>query len=217
MIISDIVTRVQRQFGDESGVQVVEADILRWINDAQNEAALQHQGLLIATEEIPTVNGQQEYSYPASMIDVFSMRYKTSSTDPSWKNILAITPTELDQYINNWEGSDYLGEPVYYTKATKGKFKLFPVPDSSLFSVLVTFSRYPTDVVSAASIIDLPTYYHPYVLEYCLMKAYEMDEEWEAADRKAAYVQSTLDANAHREDWISKQTYPTITTAAGDL
>jgi len=35
-LVSEVITAVQRQFGDESGVQLENTDIIRWINDAQD-------------------------------------------------------------------------------------------------------------------------------------------------------------------------------------
>ena len=35
MLVSEIATRVKRQFGDESGSLIDDNDILRWCNDAQ--------------------------------------------------------------------------------------------------------------------------------------------------------------------------------------
>jgi hypothetical protein len=37
--VGQIYDYVKRAFGDESGVQLTNADIVRWINDAQNEIA----------------------------------------------------------------------------------------------------------------------------------------------------------------------------------
>lgn len=39
MLVSEIATRVKRQFGDEAGAQIEDADILRWVNDAMIDIA----------------------------------------------------------------------------------------------------------------------------------------------------------------------------------
>lgn len=217
MNIANVISRIQRQFGDESGVQVTEADVLRWINDAQNEAVLQHSNLLMSSATVATVANQQAYNLPAGLLDVKMIRYKTNSTDLSSYPMRFLTTQELDEYFATWNGTDYLGEPLYFTRgANQTQFRVFPVPDHSLGTFTLEFSRYPVDVTTAADTIDLPVYYHPYVIEFCLMKAYEMDEEWDAMDRKAAYVQSTLDANFGRDETFGKNSYPSVTPVSED-
>jgi hypothetical protein len=45
-----------------------------------------------------------------------------------------------------------------------------------------------------------------------MMKAYEMDEDWDSADRKAQLIQSTIDFNNSREGWFGRETYPVVST-----
>ena len=216
MNIANVIARIQRQFGDESGVQVTEADILRWINDAQNEAILQHNNLLMTSSTVATVVNQQAYNLPAGLLDVKAIRYTKSPAVSSYP-LEFLTTQELDEYIGDWIGTEYLGEPEYFTRgANQTQFRVFPVPDHALGTFTLEYSRYANDVVDSSSVIDLPVYYHPYVIEFCLMKAFEMDEEWDAMDRKAAYVQSTLDANFGRDEQFGKGTYPVVTTTNED-
>lgn len=217
MEISDVITRVQRQFGDESGVQVTEADVIRWINDSQQEAVLQNTFLLNNSESYITVANQQSYLLADDCIDIRVIRYTepgaTSSYPLKYMNI-----KEMDEYIGNWNGLDFVGEPQVYTRSFPGttNIRVFPVPNHGLGLFTVEYGRYPVNVTKQADTIDLPLYLHQYVVEFCLMKAYEMDEEWESADRKAAYVQSTLDANFARDEQLSKDVYPSIIATAGD-
>ena len=215
MDIANVVTRVQRQFGDESGVQVVETDVLRWINDAQNEATTQIPFLLKETTTFASVANQQIYSLPANLADIEVMKYQASGMN-SFYNLRGVASKQLNEYIDTWEGTDFPGDPLYYARGKNQNIRVFPVPDNALGLFKLDYGRYATDVVTSASTIDLPLYLHPYVVEFCLMKAYEMDEEWEAADRKAQYVQSTLDANAFRDNVVSKETYPSVIPTASD-
>ena len=38
--VQDVLLSVKRQFGDESGVQVTDSDIVRWVDDAQREISM---------------------------------------------------------------------------------------------------------------------------------------------------------------------------------
>lgn len=216
MNINDILDRVKRQFGDESGVQVQNADIIRWINDAQNEAVTQHPGLFLASSTVDIEIGEFTIALPTNLLDLQTVEYRESGVDP-YISLTYKTTQEMDEYYPGWLDELYLGSPEIFTRGTKGKMRLYPVPDKTLSAGLrLNYSRYAIPVDDVGDAIDLPEYYHTYVLEFCLMKAYEMDEEWEVADRKAAYVQSTLDFNSARESWFGKEVYPSVTPVAED-
>jgi len=209
MNITEILERVQRQFGDESGVQVQQADVFRWINDAQREAVMQTDNLLSKASTGNTLSTFSVYNLPSDLQDILTIEYKQAS-DTIFYELDYMTKKQLNEYMPGWSGLDP-DIPKWWTRGRdKGTFLLVPAPALSNEQYRITYSRYPTDVAAIADTIDLPIYYHPYILEYCLMKAYEMDENWEAADRKASYVQSTLDFNNARESWTGKEVYPSV-------
>lgn len=217
---NDIATRVKRQFGDESGVQVMNDDILRWINDAQREAFSQHENLRTAFTVQNLSVGQEDYSLPADCINIQTVRIKQDSASNSYYDLRYLARSVFAEMINGTDGGNDWpnGTPAFYTRGdSEDTIHLFPAPDTAVTSGLkIVYSRYSVDLATLNSEIDLPEYYHQYVLEYCLMKAYEMDEDWEAADKKAAYVQSTLDFNNNREGWFGRQTYPVVVTTDED-
>ncbi len=215
MNVSDIISRVQRQFGDESGVQVLQSDIIRWINDAQREAVVQHDGLLSKEITGGTLATFAFYNIPSDCLDILTVEYKLSG-DTVFYALQYMSKKQLNEYMPGWSGLD-ADVPKYWTRGrTEGSILLVPGPAASGDQYRIVYSRYATDIEDETSPIDLPQYYHPFVLEFCLMKAYEMDENWDAADRKASYVQSTLDANNARESWTGKETYPSVTPVSED-
>jgi hypothetical protein len=207
--VADILTRVQRQFGDEAGVQVTQADVIRWINDAQREIVMQHEGLYETTATASTVAGTAEVALPADNISLQEVLYMGAG-DSSYFNLRYVTADEhASMYFDL--GS---GDPVYYIRSSNGYVTLLPTPDSSLTdSIKFVYNRYSQDVAAVGDALDVPEYYHQVILEYCLMKAYEMDENWEAADRKSQYVQSTIDFNNGRGSWLEHKTYPIVSEA----
>jgi hypothetical protein len=211
--VQDIVTRVQRAFGDESAVQVTNDDIFRWINDACREVVMQHENLLQATGLIDCVAGQSEYNQPVDCFTVNSILFRQSDdVNGSYYSLRYLGPAQLTQMADGWQGNAYgTGVPQIFTRSSGGKFAIFPTPDvSRVGAIKVIYARYALDVTSLASNIDLPAYYHSYVDNFCMMKAYEMDEDWESADRKAQLIQSTINFNNGREMWFGRETYPTI-------
>ena len=49
------------------------------------------------------------------------------------------------------------------------------------------------------------------------MKAYEMDENWEAADRKATFIQSTLNVLSSGDNDLNTSQYPVISSNFQDF
>ncbi len=223
MTPNDIKDRVKRIFGDESGAQVTDSDILMWINDAQREAAMQVEGMLRTTNTVDSIADTQSYALPSAAMTLLDISYKGPS-DGSYHKLRYLSPNEMDEYIDGWDGTEFnAGDPQIYTRGQESNaigtsFIVFPRPDTSIVAAFkAEYIRYPNPVTSLGSgIIDLPEYLHLYVLEYCLMKAYEMDEDWESADKKASYIQSTLDFNNAKEAWFGQQAYPVVGTTAED-
>lgn len=212
LTVSDIFTRVKDLFGDQNGTQITEAMVIRWINDAQREAAMQHDNMLPAESFVDVVQGTAEYALPSGLIALRHVQYKV---DSSYYRLQYMTTQQMAEYIDNYyDGSEYgEGVPTVWTREKEGYIRIFPNPNLSTTSgIRFLYSRYPTSVTTSASDIDLPEYYDSYVEHFCMMKAYELDENWEAADRKAQIIQNTLDFNNNRESYFGKGTYPTITT-----
>lgn len=219
LTVSDILTRVQRTFGDESAVQVTEADVIRWINDACREAVMQHENLLQTSAFMDSVQGQREYLNPADAFTINSILYRDSNdVNASYYALRFLGQTEMTQLADGWQGNDFgTGVPQVFVRSDAGKFAVFPAPDTNRTNgIKVIYARYANDVATSADPIDLPPYYHSYVEHFCMMKAYEMDEDWESADRKAQLIQSTLDFNNNREGWFGRESYPVIATGYGD-
>jgi hypothetical protein len=212
MTVADIVIRVNRVFGDESAVQIQQADIIRWINDAQREAVMQHENLLPKEGTLDTVANTATYTLPADCFTLGAV-YLRQSTSSSYYMLRSFSRERMDSSIDGWQGPDYgTATPQVYTRGADGTITLFPTPDASVTGGLrLSYSKYAPDVVNTTDDISIPAYYYGYVEQYCLMKAYEMDEDWESADKKAAFIQSTIDFNNNRDAWFGRGTYPTIT------
>jgi chlorite dismutase len=135
VIVSDVVTRVRRTFGDEAAVQVQDADIIRWINDGQIEIVKNNDAALQKTAFINLVAGQASYTLPTDMLLLRSLRYKMTGM-LSFLSIRYKNMQEFDDSMDGWDGSTYTNSsPVYFTMY-EGKAILFPAPDQSVTSGL---------------------------------------------------------------------------------
>jgi len=216
VITSDVMTRVKRQFGDESGVQVIDADIIRWINDGQRHIVTQNEGLLEKSAYTNTVALQQDYSLPIDLLILRSIHLKDQPS-ASYFSIKYHTFNEFDQIVDGWDqtASDR-GYPTIYT-IYAGIIKLFPLPEISQTNGLkIYYNRVPVDVVDSTSALDVPLLYHEPLVKYCLQQAYEMDEDFDKSQAKAAEMNADLSLLRGRDDWKKQDLYPTITILAED-
>lgn len=217
MITSDVFIRVKRSFGDESAVQVTEADITRWINDAQREIVMHNEAVLEKTTLIDTVLDQDQYAFPTDLLILRSLRYKDDDMQ-SYARLDFHNLQEFDSYINGWDGTFYgSNRPMIYTTYEREIF-LFPRPNRTTTDGLkILYSKTPVDVSDGLDPLDVPLEYHNAIVKYCLTKAYELDEDLESSSAQFAQFQSDVGTLHAREKYGAREYYPTITPRWDDL
>ena len=214
MNVQDVVTRVQRSFGDEAGVQISNADIIRWINDAQEQIAVDNEGLLETTATADTVQNQMEYDVPTDMSVLRSLKYKGYRIKP-------MSMAEFNEYIDGYTAADGVspygpGIPEIFT-VWNGKISLFPKPNESLTgSLTIYYIKHPAPVANLADELSVPLQYHNAVVKFCLKEAYELDEDFQKSQTKKAEFDSEMMKLNDRNKWISQEYYPRITTLPED-
>lgn len=208
MKVADIISRVKRTFGDESGAQITDEDCIRWINDAQNEIA-QTMKLFEATGKQTTRQGKNDYGLPDSLIDLRAVYYDGRPLD-------YLSEQEFDEHIRrvHENPATEVGEPRHYT-SWGNQISLYPGPADSK-SLEVRFICFPAQVTATTDDIPLPMRYHMRVLESVLASAYELDENYEAHQMKYQQFAGSLMSQAGDEEWDGKSEYPTITVRLED-
>lgn len=189
---------VKRTFGDESGVQVEDPDILQWANDAQ-QAINSKNKIFKAKSTSLSVPGQANYTFPVELIQqVESITYDG----------YPLSPTEM--VIAQDSFNDSTGSPLAWCEWA-GEFVLFPAPDSAK-EIALFYTRYPTPLSgSDDEKLDVPDKYFQAVIDYVLWKCYEMDEDWNGAQLKENHFRGALEEQAEEEREVGHMTYPTIT------
>lgn len=199
--VGDIIQRVERQFGDEANIQVEEADVIRWINDAQRELAL-HNNLLQARAVADSVQGQSEYALPLDVLTIRSIRYSGQKLQP-------MSAQEAEERISD---TSTTGTPTHFWVWSQ-RVTLYPAPESAVATGLqIFYSRQPATVALTTDIPELPVQYHNRIVEYCLKMAYELDENWQAAQVKGQQFQDGVNELKGNVDWVERDFYPTITS-----
>lgn len=217
MITSDVIVRVRRTFGDEAAVQVQDADVIRWINDAQIEIVKNNDGALQKTGLVNLVATQSQYTMPTDLLILRSLRYMFS-TMQSFCALKYYNIQQFDEAIDGWDGNLYTtGAPQFFT-VFEGKVTLFPTPDQSNTNGLkVLYNQKPTDVVISSDPLALPLIYHNTIVNYCLYQASLLDEDHDPALLYKSAFQDDLHLLQTRETQEATATYPTITVRDWDM
>lgn len=211
MNVQDIVTRVRRTFGDEAAVQVDDADIIRWINDGQIEIVKHNQAALQKTDFINLVSGTSQYTLPADLLMLRSLRYKYDDM-LSFRVLPYKNMQEFDSTIDGWDGSAYsTGHPSFFTMY-EGNAILFPTPDTSVTDGLKVLYNYkPTDVTTLVDTLSLPLIYHNTVVRYCMWQASLLDEDHEVGVMYQGNFIEDVNKLTNRENADPTDTYPVVT------
>lgn len=204
---SDIITRVQRQFGDEASVQISEDDIIRWINDAVVEICTQN-NLQQATGTMNSVIGTNSYTFPSDLLSVRTIYYDNS-------RLQFYEKTEYDEYVGaNDPNEEQTGTPWLFTR-WGNDFVLYPKPDS-VKVIKLLYLQQPFELAADTDNVPLPDMYLPRVTEYCLQQAYQTDEDWEAANQMSGQFNDGLTRLKEHETISTTEYFPTITVLPED-
>lgn len=210
MNVLAIQTYVKRQFGDESGVQVTDADIIRWINSAQKQIVLNNESLLEKTATADSVAAQQDYSFPVDLLTLRGIQYRASTTEP-YRRIKGYNLVEFNEKIDGWDTTQESGDPFCYT-IFENIIQVFPIPATSVTAAFkIYYNRMPVEVSLTTDTPELPTLYHDTILKFVLQQAYEMDENWDAVGNKAQEFDREVQLLRGRDDWKVQETYPVVT------
>lgn len=217
MIVSDIILRVRRVFGDEAAVQVTDADVIRWINDGQIEVIKHNDGALQKTAFINLVAGTSQYSMPADFLILRSLRYKFSDM-LSFSALKYKNMQEFDDSIDGWDGAAFnQSSPLFYTMY-ESQIVLFPVPDQSMTNGLkILYNQKPIDVVGLSDALSLPLMYHNTIFKYCMWQASLLDEDHEPAMMYRSDFQSDMDMLVSKETIDPVEKYHSITVLEDDM
>lgn len=171
MNAGDIATRVQNAFGDSNGVFITDAMIWDWINEGQME-------IIRETEiNVATATGISRATMVAGL-DISSYILLTDvyyGTRP-----LSLFTRESINRLGLGEFPEGVPE-AYYTIGKK--VYVFPTPQASDATTYSTWYVAAAATVDGASdTLDIPLSMHGDLANFCIMKAHQRNENWNAAN-----------------------------------
>lgn len=201
--VNDILTWVKRQFGDESGAQITDADIIRWLNAAQLEVATLADAIQ-AVSNSTLVAGTFQYAMPTeNAIKIVSLTVDG----------LPVKALEF-QMANDLIAQEdpkrvATGTPYYYWRFANQLY-FYPTPDSTK-PVALYYMAAPAQVSTGTDALGLPDKYFEALVQYIMMKAYELDEDFSAMQTAKQAFNDRLGLGMEDDTRGSVEFYPTIT------
>lgn len=200
--VADVMKEVKRIFGDESGVQLEDNDIIMFVNDAANEINRRNK-INKATSTSTSVVNQQDYTFPAqNILQIESIHY-------DGQRIPNMSFAQAEEEIIANSSVPNTGSPVVWYE-WGGKFSFYPVP-STAKPITIYFTAQIVPVTISTDLLPVPDKYYNDIVRFVLQQAYEMDEDWSASQAKAQQFDASLSDAAEEERTAANMTYPVIT------
>jgi len=209
--VQDVLITVKRQFGDESGVQLTDSDIIRWVDDAQREVIMNNPEINATVVSINVTAGTYQYPILASIPNIEIVR----SVHYDGQILRNMSFQSAQEYIIRNTSSQNNGTPTFWYEYA-GTLNLWPVPQTSLTGGLQDFFlARPPENKSTGDVLTVPDSYFNAIITYVMKQAMNMDENFQAAQAYDQQFEISMQKLANRTQ-SEQNTYPTITLLPGD-
>ena len=209
--VQDVITAVNRQFGDESGTQITSSDVIRWINDGQREIVLKNTEVNQAMVQINVSAGVTAYPVLANVPDmmvIHSLHYNGQILRP-------MTFVQAQEQIIQSDDTQVSDTPTFWYEYA-GVINLWPKPSVSKdLGITIFYSSAPVTIADDSGPLSVPDSYFKALVDYCTAQAHELDQDFAAANVKAQQFETSIQVQANRTRSEDNQ-YPTITLLPED-
>ena len=191
---TNVLSRIKDILQDTTSVRWPEAEILRYINDAQREIVNYKPESSAKTDNVQLATGTKQ-ALPADGLRLIKVTRNMSAASGSATGKRAIRIVNVD--ILNTQEPDW-NDPTVSGDAQHGtvvKHYIFDEDDPKNFYVYpgvagnafveIVYSKTPTDLSSASSNLDIDDIYGNAVIDYVLFRAYQKDSEYAGNAQRA--------------------------------
>jgi hypothetical protein len=165
------------------------------IMDLITEACMQLATRALCIERVyqtTTIASTQEYSYPTNVISIKRVTYNGQKLKP-------ITMREDDALTMLNQSTTATGTPQYYFNWNESVY-LRPIPDAA--QTLQIFGYAEAQPVTSTSALEVPTMFHPDIVNFVVAELCAKDENYKASDR---YLERWEAALVKAERWAAKK------------
>lgn len=205
--VQDVMNVVKRQFGDESGVQLEDTDVINWINDAQ-DTVVNRNRVLKAKSTTTVVAGTSEVTFPdLRIIQIESVHWEG-------RILPNMSFVEAEQKISTTDpDKTETGVPLFWYEWA-GTMTLWPTPDAD-GSLDLYYSAFPERIANSTDPLSLPDKYFEDICRYVMQQVYEMDQDWEGSKAKQQQFDASVNDLGEEERTSQHATYDSIVVLDG--
>lgn len=209
MNLGEIKRKVKRILGDESGALIEDTDIVDWVNDAQIDIARKSEVLQDYVSQ-DVIADQTQYNLPDDFIKIVAVSYNGIDLSKTTRSELSsISPARDAESLRDTPSRYYLwGNRLW----------LFPKPNTDLSDGLIIYYVFsPQPLSDDRDVPTIPIHMHEAILDYCISKGREMNEELEgSAFSMNKYDKSVTLARDEAKDQ-GMESYPAIRVLPDDM
>ena len=184
---TNLLSRIEDILQDTTSVRWPEAELLRYINDAQREIENYRPEASAKTDNVQLVTGTKQ-ALPTEGLRLIKVTRNMSDASGGASGKRAVRIVNVD--ILNTQEPDW-NDPTVSGDAAHGtvvKHYIFDEDDPKNFYVYpgvagnayveIVYSKAPTDLSSGSSNLDIDDIYGNAVIDYVLFRAYQKDSEY---------------------------------------
>jgi hypothetical protein len=191
---ANLIDRIQDTLQDTTSVRWPEAELLRYINDAQREI-VNFKPEASATHANVALSAGTEQSIPSGGLRLIKVTRNMSGTasDATGKRAIRIVDVDiLNSQEPDWHDPDVVGDAAHGTNVKHyafdpddpKKFYVYPGVSGDAYLEIV-YSGSPTDLSLTSDTISLDDIYGNAIIDFVLYKAYLKDSEYAGNQQRA--------------------------------
>lgn len=191
---TNLIARIQDTLQDTTSVRWPEAELLRYINDAQREI-VNFKPETSATHANVALDTGTEQSLPSGGLRLIKVIRNVASTasDAAGKRAIRIVDLDiLNTQEPDWHDATVTGNAAHGTEVKHyafdpddpKKYYVYPGVSGSAY-VEVVYSAAPTDLSAASDSISVDDIYGNAIIDFVLYKAYLKDSEYAGNAQRA--------------------------------
>jgi len=185
--VTDILDRASIILQDNTNVRFPNAELLKFLNDAQKEVALHRPDSTMVNTTFDCVTGSKQ------TLPTAALRLVNIIRNVGGRAITQVQRRILDETLPNWHesvaGTNKI-EHYIYDAADPKNFYVFPKAVSGTDSVEILYSSSPTEIaisnfLSSTTVIGIDDIYVNCLLDYILYRSYQKDSEFAGNPERA--------------------------------
>lgn len=197
MVPTDVLSTVRDQLAETTAAFWTNAELYRYMTDAEREINLQLECNVIATAHTSST-GTSGYAIPASCLSVYRVTYDGVPLRRLDRNKRDIDMLDMPGY----GGTGKTGPATHYYEL-QGYLNLWPVPQE-IKTIGIHYLKDTSALASGATAFMIPANYHTPIQDYVLYRAYLKDQDQGKAEwYKREFVHGMEDAQRreHQRRW----------------